>query len=109
MICTFADSISGRENRDREIEEPKFQPSVAMPAPKNSKCLPATPGVRYWLQDSSCPVDLAGRKSLPEHILAKEEKSLELQDFDTANGVLPADTQVVMQVEGIPLDAKHYV
>ena len=80
----------------------------AMPGPK-TKCLPATPGVRYWLQDTGCPVDLAGKKSLPPKLMDNIQKSEEPQNFDTANGALPADEQVAMQVEGIPDNVHPYV
>ena len=82
--------------------------SPAMPGPK-AKCVPATPGVRYWLQDTGCPVDLAGKKSLPPRVAGHIQKSEEPQNFDTANGPLPADEQVAMQVEGVPDDVHPYV
>ena len=69
----------------------------------------STPGVRYWLADTGCPVDLAGRKSLPKLIADHVRKSEEPRDFDTANGALPADEQAVMQVEGLPTGADPYV
>ena len=91
MICGFADSVPGNEISDREVEAPQSTHSVAMPAPKKTKCLPATSGVRYWLQDTGCPVDLAGKKSLPKAVLDKQFDSEEPQLFDTAKGELPAD------------------
>ena len=115
MICRFADSVPGQEFRDREVK-PLLEPpplveatrSVAMPAQK-AKCLPATPGVRYWLQDTGCPVDLAGRRSLPSKLVDHIEKSEEPQNCDTANGPLPADEQVAMQVEGVPSEVYPYM
>ena len=80
----------------------------AMPVPK-AKCVPATPGVRYWLQDTGCPVDLAGKKSLPPKLVEHIHKSEDPQNFDTANGALPADEQVAMQIEGVPDNVHPYV
>ena len=86
MICRFADSFPGREVSDRKVEAPQCIRAVAMPAPKKAKCVPATPGVRYWLQDTGCPVDLAGKKSLPKAVLEQQFDSEEPQLFDTAKG-----------------------
>ena len=97
MICRYADSIPGRESSGGNTQEPEYKPSVAMPAQK-AKCVPATPGIRYWLADTGCPVDLMGMKSMPERVSEHLYKSEDPQDFDTANGALPADTQVAMQV-----------
>ena len=80
-----------------------------MPATKKrSMCSPAAPGIRYWLVDTGCPVDLIGIKSMPEKFKDHVYKSEDPQDFDTANGSLPADKQVNVQVEGIPRPAEPY-
>ena len=69
MICRIAAPKPNSEDCGRKVElsDLEFTPSVAMPA-KKSKAMPSTPGVRYWLADTGCPVDLAGRKSLPKLI-----------------------------------------
>ena len=123
LICRFADSVPGQQSRVRKDEWdsqsharcPEEPPplmeatrSPAMPGPR-AKCVPATPGVRYWLQDTGCPVDLANRKSLPPKLVPHIKESEEPQNFDTANGPLPASQQVEMQVEGVPDNVRPYV
>ena len=71
--------------------------------------MPVTPGVRYWLVDTGCPVDLAGRQTLPASVKERISEAEEPQNFDTANGSLPANEEVTMQVEGIPETITPYV
>ena len=89
MISRFADSIPGKSRegvvKDGDVQlgvvpgmpspeelgisdcEDPVRRTVAMPATKKrSKCSPATPGIRYWLVDTGCPVDLVGKMSMPK-------------------------------------------
>jgi hypothetical protein len=57
-----ASSVSSFEYSDKQCELPPS--TAALPAPrKKASAMPATPGVRYWLADTGCPVIRHGRSS----------------------------------------------
>jgi hypothetical protein len=102
-----ASSVSSFEYSDKQCELPLLTP--ALPSRKKAPAMPVTPGTRYWLADTGCPVDLVGRPTLPAYEADRVEQAAISQNFDTANGSLPADQTTCMQVEGLPEAIDPYV
>jgi len=84
-------------------------PALPCTKGKRAPAAPATRGIRYWLADTGCPVDLVSEKTLPKATTACIEAAAVEQNFDTANDELKADRTVRMQIEGLYDDCEPYV
>jgi len=94
---------------DDNETEPVINPNVPALPTKKAPAVPATRGIRYWLADTGCPVDLVSEKTLPKTALSCIEEAAVEQNFDTANSELNADRTVRIQIEGLYDDCDPYV